>query len=113
MCDILLGKAHPSRPDIEKLYEEATMLYQPTAPGDWGQMQPAADIVTATEELATEDACKLFLRSWKTHSSQALLILHGLGGPNGWYSVMVTLLTTPSITVNAMEHRGFDASGGM
>ncbi len=113
MCDILLGKAHPSRTDIEKLYEEATMLYQPAAPGDWGQMQPAADIVIATEELATEDACKLFLRSWKTHSSQVLLILHGLGGHSGWYIDMGNVLSTLGITVYAMEHRGFGRSGGI
>lgn len=89
------------------------MLYQPAAPGDWGQMQSTADIVTATEELTTGDACKLFLRSWKTHSSQVLLILHGLGGHSGWYIDMGNVLSTRGISVYAMEHRGFGHSGGV
>src|SRR5215469_13604371 len=89
------------------------MLYQPTAPGDWGQMQSTADIVTATEELATEDACKLFLRSWKTDSSQVLLILHGLGGHSGWYIDMGNVLSSRGISVYTMEHRGFGRSGGL
>ncbi len=89
------------------------MYYQPGAPGDWGQMQSTAGIVTATEELTTEDACKLFLRSWKTDSSQALLILHGLGGHSGWYIDMGNVLSSRGITVYAMEHRGFGRSGGL
>ncbi len=88
------------------------MYYQPNAPGDWGQIQSTAGIVTATEELTTWDACKLFLRSWKTDSSQVLLILHGLGGHSGWYIDMGNVLSSRGITVYAMEHRGFGRSGG-
>ena len=89
------------------------MHYQPGAPGDWGQMQLTANIVTATEELITEDTCKLFLRSWKTDSSQVLLILHGLGGHSGWYIDMGNVLSSRGITVYAMDHRGFGRSGGL
>jgi alpha-beta hydrolase superfamily lysophospholipase len=89
------------------------MLYQPAAPGDWGQMQATADIVTSTEELTTEDTCKLFLRSWKTDSSQVLLILHGLGGHSGWYIDMGNVLSSRGVSVYAMEHRGFGRSGGL
>jgi len=89
------------------------MYYQPNAPGDWGQIQSTAGIVTATEELTTWDACKLFLRSWKTDSSQVLLILHGLGGHSGWYIDMGNVLSSRGITVYAMEHRGFGRSGGL
>jgi len=89
------------------------MHYQPDAPGDWGQMQSTANIVTATEELTTEDTYKLFLRSWKTDSSQVLLIMHGLGGHSGWYIDMGNVLSSRSITVYAMEHRGFGRSGGL
>jgi len=89
------------------------MLYQADAPGDWGQMQATADIVTATEELTTADACKLFLRSWKTDSSQVLLILHGLGGQSSWYIDMGNVLSSRGISVYAMDHRGFGRSGGL
>jgi alpha-beta hydrolase superfamily lysophospholipase len=89
------------------------MHYQPGAPGDWGQMQSTAGIVTATEELTTEGACKLFLRSWKTDSPQVLLILHGLGGHSGWYIDMGNVLSSRGITVYAMDHRGFGRSGGL
>ena len=89
------------------------MHYLPDAPGDWGQMQSTADIVTATEELTTEDTYRLFLRSWKTDSSQVLLILHGLGGHSGWYIDMGNVLSSRGITVYAMEHRGFGRSGGL
>lgn len=89
------------------------MYYQPDVPGDWGQMQSIAGIVAATEELITEDTCKLFLRSWKTDSSQVLLILHGLGGHSGWYIDIGNVLSSRGITVYAMEHRGFGRSGGL
>jgi alpha-beta hydrolase superfamily lysophospholipase len=89
------------------------MHYQTEAPGDWGQMQSTADIVTATEELTTADACKLFLRSWKTDSSQVLLILHGLGGHSGWYIDMGNVVSSRGISVYAMDHRGFGRSGGL
>jgi alpha-beta hydrolase superfamily lysophospholipase len=89
------------------------MRYQPDAPGDWGQMHSTAGIVTATEELTTQDAYKIFLRSWKTDSSQVLLILHGLGGHSGWYIDMGNVLSSRSISIYAMEHRGFGRSGGL
>ncbi|HKF36530.1 MAG TPA: alpha/beta fold hydrolase, partial [Ktedonobacteraceae bacterium] len=89
------------------------MSYQPTAPGDWGRMQQAPDIITATEELATADACKLFLRSWRTGSSNVLLILHGLGAHSGWFIDMGNKLAARGLTVYAMDHRGFGRSGGL
>lgn len=89
------------------------MHYQTDAPGDWGQMQSSANIVTATEELTTADASKLFLRSWKTDSPQVLLILHGLGGHSGWYIDMGNALSSRGISVYAMDHRGFGRSGGL
>src|SRR5215470_19570487 len=89
------------------------MYYQPDVPGDWGQMQATAGIVAATEELITEDTCKLFLRGWKTDSSQVLLILHGLGGHSGWYIDMGNVLSSRGISVYTMEHRGFGRSGGL
>lgn len=89
------------------------MLYQPNAPGDWGQMLSTPDIITATEELNTPDATKLFLRSWKTNGSDVLLILHGLGGHSGWYIDMGNTYASRGLTVYAMDHRGFGRSGGM
>lgn len=88
------------------------MLYQQNAPGDWGQLQGTSDIITATEELVTPDACKLFLRSWKTDSSDVLLILHGLGAHSGWFIDMGNSLASRGLTVYAMDHRGFGRSGG-
>ena len=88
------------------------MHYQPNAPGDWGSMQGTADISIATEELITPDACKHFMRSWKTRGSDVLLILHGLGGHSGWYIDMGNVLASRGITVYAMDHRGFGRSGG-
>ncbi|TMB84244.1 MAG: hypothetical protein E6J44_08620, partial [Chloroflexi bacterium] len=70
------------------------MHYQPNAPGDWGSMQETADISIATEELITPDACKHFMRSWKTRGSDVLLILHGLGGHSGWYIDMGNVLAS-------------------
>ena len=88
------------------------MHYKPNAPGDWGSMQGTADISIATEELITPDACKHFMRSWKTRGSDVLLILHGLGGHSGWYIDMGNVLASRGITVYAMDHRGFGRSGG-
>ncbi len=113
MCDILPDIAHPYHRGIEKHYKEPAMDYLMEAPGDWGQMQSTADSVTATEELTTADACKLFLRSWKTDGSQVLLILHGLGGHSGWYIDMGNVLSSRGISVYAMDHRGFGRSGGL
>src|ERR1700726_4228300 len=89
------------------------MHYQPDAPGDWGQMQAAPGIVTATEELTTPDMCKLFLRSWKTDGPHVLLLMHGLGGHSGWYIDMGNVLAARGLTVYAMDHRGFGRSGGL
>jgi len=89
------------------------MLYQPDAPGDWGQMHPTPEITTATEELSTPDACKLFLRSWKTNGSQVLLILHGLGAHSGWFIDMGNSLASRGLNVYAMDHRGFGRSGAL
>ncbi len=89
------------------------MLYQPDAPGDWGQMQGSPDIKVATEELSTADGCKHFLRSWNTGSSEILLILHGLGAHSGWFIDMGNSLSSHGLTVYAMDHRGFGRSGGL
>ena len=89
------------------------MSYQPDAPGDWGRMQVTPDIITATEELTTADACKLFLRSWRTSGSDVLLILHGLGAHSGWFMDMGNKLASRGITVYAMDHRGFGRSSAI
>ena len=89
------------------------MLYQPDAPGDWGQMQGTPAITIATEELSTADGCKHFLRTWNTGSSEILLLLHGLGGHSGWYIDMGNSLASHGLTVYAMDHRGFGRSGGL
>lgn len=89
------------------------MSYQPGDPGDWGSMQEGPGISIATEELIGEDGCKHFLRSWKTEGSDVLLILHGLGGHSGWYIDMGNVLSSHSINVYAMDHRGFGRSGGL
>jgi alpha-beta hydrolase superfamily lysophospholipase len=89
------------------------MSHQQDSPGGWGRMQETPEIKIATEELATTDACKLFLRSWQTDSSAILLILHGLGGHSGWYIDMGNKLASRGITVYAMDHRGFGRSGGL
>ena len=89
------------------------MSYQPDAPGDWGRMQQTPGIITATEELTTTDTCKLFLRSWRTGSSNVLLILHGLGAHSGWFIDMGNTLASRGLTVYAMDHRGFGRSGGL
>ncbi len=89
------------------------MSYQPDAPGDWGRMQVIPDIITATEELTTADACKVFLRSWRTRGSDVLLILHGLGAHSGWFMDMGNKLALRGITVYAMDHRGFGRSSAI
>ena len=89
------------------------MLYQPDAPGDWGQMLESVSIKTATEILETPDGCTLFLRSWVTDSPDILLILHGLGAHSGWFIDMGNMLAARGVTVYAMDHRGFGRSGGM
>jgi alpha-beta hydrolase superfamily lysophospholipase len=93
--------------------QEATMLYQQDAPGDWGQMRGSANIPVATEELSTADGCKHFLRSWNAGSSEILLILHGLGAHSGWFIDMGNSLASHDLTVYAMDHRGFGRSGGL
>jgi len=89
------------------------MSYQPGAPGEWGSMQAGPGISIATEELLGADGCKHFLRSWITGGQAILLILHGLGGHNGWYIDMGNVLASRGITVYAMDHRGFGRSGGL
>ena len=89
------------------------MLYQPDAPGDWGQMRGSPSIAVAIEELSTMDGCKHFLRSWNTGSSEILLILHGLGAHSGWFIDMGNSLASQGLTVYAMDHRGFGRSAGM
>jgi alpha-beta hydrolase superfamily lysophospholipase len=89
------------------------MLYQPDAPGDWGQMLDSDTIKTATAILKTSDGCAIFLRSWVTDSPDVLLILHGLGAHSGWFIDMGNKLAARGITVYAMDHRGFGRSGGL
>ena len=89
------------------------MLYQPDAPGDWGQMLESDAIKTATDILKTSDGCNIFLRSWDTDSPDVLLILHGLGAHSGWFIDMGNKLAARGMTVYAMDHRGFGRSGGL
>ena len=89
------------------------MLYQPDAPGDWGEMIESDTIKTATDILKTSDGCDLFLRSWVTDSPDILLILHGLGAHSGWFIDMGNKLAARGMTVYAMDHRGFGRSGGL
>ena len=89
------------------------MLYQPDAPGDWGQMLESDTIKTATDILKTSDGCNIFLRSWVTNSPGILLILHGLGAHSGWFIDMGNKLAARGMTVYAMDHRGFGRSGGL
>ena len=88
------------------------MLFQPDAPGDWGQMLESETIKTATDILKTSDGCNIFLRSWITDSPDILLILHGLGAHSGWFIDMGNKLAARGMTVYAMDHRGFGRSGG-
>jgi alpha-beta hydrolase superfamily lysophospholipase len=88
------------------------MLFQPDAPGDWGQMLESDTIKTATDILETSDGCTIFLRSWVTDSPDILLILHGLGAHSGWFIDMGNKLAARGMTVYAMDHRGFGRSGG-
>ena len=89
------------------------MLYQPDAPGDWGQMLESETIKTATDILNTPDGCTIFLRSWVTDNPDILLILHGLGAHSGWFIDMGNKLAARGMTVFAMDHRGFGRSGGL
>ncbi len=89
------------------------MLYQPDAPGDWGQMLESDTIKTATDILKTSDGCHIFIRSWVTDSPGILLILHGLGAHSGWFIDMGNKLAARGMTVYAMDHRGFGRSGGL
>ncbi len=89
------------------------MLYQPDAPGDWGQMLESDTIKTATDILNTTDGSTIFLRSWVTDSPDILLILHGLGAHSGWFIDMGNKLAARGMTVYAMDHRGFGRSGGL
>jgi alpha-beta hydrolase superfamily lysophospholipase len=93
--------------------KEAMMLYQKDAPGDWGQAQETAEIAVATEHIAMDDGCKLFLRSWTTRSTDVLLILHGLGGHGGWYIDMANVLASRGLTVYTLDLRGFGRSTGL
>src|SRR2546428_12038476 len=89
------------------------MLYQPDAPGDWGQMLESDTIKTTTEMLVTADECNLFLRSWITDSNDVLLILHGLGAHSGWFIDMGNKLASRGLNIYAMGHCGFGRSGGL
>ena len=89
------------------------MLYQPDAPGDWGQMLESDTIKTATDMLKTSDGCNIFLRSWVTDSPDILLVLHGLGAHSGWFIDMGNKLSARGVTVYAMDHRGFGRAGGL
>ena len=89
------------------------MLYQPDAPGDWGQMLETDTVKTSTSMLKTSDGCEIFLRSWVTDSPDVLLILHGLGAHSGWFIDMGNKLASRGMTVYAMDHRGFGRSGGL
>ncbi len=89
------------------------MLYQPDAPGDWGQMLATETIKTSTSMVKTSDGCDIFLRSWVTDSPDVLLILHGLGAHSGWFIDMGNTLAACGMTVYEMDHRGFGRSGGL
>ena len=89
------------------------MLYQPDAPGNWGQMLESDTIKTATDILKTSDECNIFIRSWVADSPDILLILHGLGAHSGWFIDMGNKLAARCMTVYAMDHRGFGRSGGL
>jgi alpha-beta hydrolase superfamily lysophospholipase len=96
-----------------QINKEMIMHSQQENPGDWGQMQGAPGITTATEKLTTAEGYELFLRSWKMDGPDVLLILHGLGGHSGWYIDMGNELASRGISVYAMDHRGFGRSGGL
>jgi alpha-beta hydrolase superfamily lysophospholipase len=98
---------------LNEITKETLMLYQPRAPGDWGQMLESDTIKTATDILKTPDGCTIFLRSWVTDSSDILLVLHGLGAHSGWFIDMGNKLAAHGVTVYAMDHRGFGRSGGL
>src|SRR6266513_1999522 len=89
------------------------MLYQPDAPGDWGQMLESDTIKTATDILKTSDGCNSFIRSWVADSPDILLILHGLGAHSGWFIDMGNKLAARGLTAYAMDHRGFGRSDGL
>ncbi len=89
------------------------MHYLKDAPGDWGTMLETPAITSTTEHLAMDDGCKLFLRSWKTTSSDVLLILHGLGAHSGWFIDMGDSLASRGLNVYAVDHRGFGRSEGL
>ncbi|GHO46629.1 alpha/beta fold hydrolase [Ktedonospora formicarum] len=89
------------------------MLYQTEAPGDWGEMRATPGVRVGTEELTTPDGCSHFVRSWVTDAECVLLIMHGLGGHSAWYNDLGNVLSQQSITVYALDHRGFGRSGGM
>lgn len=88
------------------------MLYQPEAPGDWGEMQESPGVKIGTEEFLTSDGCAHFVRSWVTDTACVLLLMHGLGGHSAWYNDMGNALSRQGITVYALDHRGFGRSGG-
>ncbi len=89
------------------------MLYQPDAPGDWGQMFATDAVKTSTSMLKASDGCDIFVRGWVTDSPDVLLILHGLGAHSGWFIDMGNKLASGGMTVYAMDHRGFGRSGGL
>jgi alpha-beta hydrolase superfamily lysophospholipase len=94
--------------------EEADLvLYNVDAPGEWGSMQTAAQVQTATETLAMADGCKLFLRGWRTESQDVLLLMHGLGAHGGWFIDMGNELAARGLNVYAVDHRGFGRSEGL
>ncbi|HEX7733967.1 MAG TPA: alpha/beta hydrolase [Ktedonobacteraceae bacterium] len=89
------------------------MLYNVDAPGEWGNMQAAAQVQAVTETLAMADGCKLFLRIWRVESRDVLLLVHGLGAHSGWFVDMANELAARGLNVYAVDHRGFGRSEGL
>ena len=89
------------------------MRYQPDAPGVWGRINEEQAKQYREEYMILKDQCKLFLRSWRRHEGDVLLILHGLGGHGGWYVDMASELFVRDLSVYTVDHRGFGASEGL
>ncbi len=88
------------------------MRYQEAAQGNWGSMLETATVKVDTEMLPMGDGHKLFLRSWRTDSSDILLVLHGLGAHSGWFIDLGNSLAARNLTIYALDHRGFGRSDG-
>ncbi len=89
------------------------MRYQEEAQGNWGSMLETATVKMGTEMLTMGDGHKLFLRSWRTDSSNVLLVLHGLGAHSGWFIDLGNSLASRHLTIYAVDHRGFGRSDGL